>query len=164
MGVDKILQSSLSSPSLSASRTTQSSCTYRSTMLANTCGLHFRPCYSHAAEFSHSGTCQISLSSYCPRFHAFTKPKLSSLSLLRSKKNGKSLVTRALTNSAEPDSVAASDGIPSSLRPFSVKIPVGDRHVSLRNFTFRDFNVLTRSLWKWGFEYNFIFQTVWRTF
>ncbi|XP_022983703.1 probable polyribonucleotide nucleotidyltransferase 1, chloroplastic [Cucurbita maxima] len=98
-------------------------------MLANTCGLHFRPCYSHTPEFSHSGTCQISLSSYCPRFHAFTKPKLSSLSLLRSKKNGKSLVTRALTNSAEPDSVAASDGIPSSLRPFSVKIPVGDRHI-----------------------------------
>lgn len=70
--------------------------------------------------------------------------------LPRSKKNGKRLVTKALSESAVPDSVAASDGAPASLQPYSVKIPVGDRHVSLRNFTFGDFAVLNRSLWKFG--------------
>ncbi|KAA0053844.1 putative polyribonucleotide nucleotidyltransferase 1 [Cucumis melo var. makuwa] len=98
-------------------------------MLANPCCLHFQPCYSHTSEFSHFGTSKISLSSYFPRFHGSTKSKFSSLSLLRSKKSGKRLVTKALSESSVPDSVAASDGAPGSLRPFSVKIPVGDRHI-----------------------------------
>lgn len=98
-------------------------------MLANPCGLRFRPCYSHSCEFSHSGRRKISLSSYCPRFHGSTKSEFSSLLLPRSKKNGKRLVTKALSESAVPDSVAASDGAPASLQPYSVKIPVGDRHI-----------------------------------
>jgi len=100
-------------------------------MLANpsTSTLHHRPNYTHNPPCSLSNhRCKLSLSPNCPRFSNSAKSNFSSLSLLLSRRKRERLFT--VVNAFEETSVA--HDAPQSLpQPFSVKIPVGDRHVSL---------------------------------
>ncbi|XP_011004776.1 PREDICTED: probable polyribonucleotide nucleotidyltransferase 1, chloroplastic isoform X1 [Populus euphratica] len=98
-------------------------------MLANpsTSTLHHRPNYTHnppCSLFNHR--CKLSLSPNCPRFSNSAKSNFSSLSLLLSRRKRERLFT--VVNALEETSVAH-DGPQSLPQPFSVKIPVGDRHI-----------------------------------
>nr|TKS01719.1 putative polyribonucleotide nucleotidyltransferase 1, chloroplastic isoform X1 [Populus alba] len=98
-------------------------------MLANpsTSTLHHRPNYTHNPPCSLSNhRCKLSLSPNCPRFSNSAKSNFSSLSLLLSRRKRERLFT--VFNAFEETSVA--HDAPQSLpQPFSVKIPVGDRHI-----------------------------------
>ncbi|KAI9377244.1 hypothetical protein POPTR_019G040100v4 [Populus trichocarpa] len=98
-------------------------------MLANpsTSTLHHRPNYTHNPPCSLSNhRCKLSLSPNCPRFSNSAKSNFSSLSLLLSRRKRERLFT--VVNAFEETSVA--HDAPQSLpQPFSVKIPVGDRHI-----------------------------------
>ncbi|KAJ6951823.1 polyribonucleotide nucleotidyltransferase 1 [Populus alba x Populus x berolinensis] len=98
-------------------------------MLANpsTSTLHHRPNYTHNPPCSLSNhRCKLSLSPNCPRFSNSAKSNFSSLSLILSRRKRERLFT--VFNAFEETSVA--HDAPQSLpQPFSVKIPVGDRHI-----------------------------------
>ena len=100
-------------------------------MLANpgTSTLHNRPNYTHIPPFSlTTHRCKLSLSPNFPRFSNSAKSNFYSLSLLLSRRKRERLFTSV--NAFEETSVA--HDAPQSLpQPISVKIPVGDRHVSL---------------------------------
>lgn len=68
----------------------------------------------------------------CSRVSAYGKCKLHSLSLLFSVNNGNGFGVRASMQSSEDVSESVGGGGPVfSPQPYSVKIPVGDRHVSM---------------------------------
>ncbi|KAL9382044.1 hypothetical protein Peur_025079 [Populus x canadensis] len=98
-------------------------------MLANpsTSTLHHRPNYTHNPPCALSNhRCKLSLSPNCPRFSNSAKSNFSSLSLLLSRRKRERLFT--FVNAFEETSVA--HDAPQSLpQRFSVKIPVGDRHI-----------------------------------
>ena len=115
-------------------------------MLANpstSTTLHYRPNSTHNPPFSHTNhRCKLSLSPYCPRFTNFAKSKCSSLSLLLSRRKRERLVTVV---KAFEDTSAVNDGPQSLHQPISVKIPVGDRHVSI--FYLIQILLLFREFW-----------------
>ncbi|KAF9670294.1 hypothetical protein SADUNF_Sadunf13G0053500 [Salix dunnii] len=100
-------------------------------MLANpstSTTFHCRPNSTHNPPFSHTNhRCKLSLSPGCLRFTNFAKSKCSSLSLLLSRRKRERLVT--VVKAFEDNSVV-NDGPQSLPPPISVKIPVGDRHLS----------------------------------
>lgn len=94
-------------------------------MLASTSILCNRAYYTHPSQFSHS---KPFLSPHRPHFRK--KSKLRSLSLISPRKQSRgSLGIRALKEPEASESVP-SDGPLCFSQPCSVKIPVGDRHVS----------------------------------
>jgi hypothetical protein len=94
-------------------------------MLGSSSTLCNRAYYTHPSQFSHS---KPFLSSHRPHF--WKKSKLRSLSLISPRKQSKgSLGIRALEEPEVSESVT-SDGPLCSSQPCSIKIPVGDRHVS----------------------------------
>lgn len=97
-------------------------------------GLHIRPYYPHSSHFSLSARCKLSLSSNCPRFSTSQKSsKLRSLSLLLSRrKYSERFSVRASATGREVSEPVLSDALPSFPQPVSVKIPFGDRQVSLK--------------------------------
>uniref|UniRef100_A0A6M2EQ39 polyribonucleotide nucleotidyltransferase n=1 Tax=Populus davidiana TaxID=266767 RepID=A0A6M2EQ39_9ROSI len=98
-------------------------------MLANpsTSTLHHRPNYTHNPPCSLSNhRCKLSLSPNCPRFSNSAKSNFSSLSLLLSRRKRERLFT--VFNAFE-ETYVAHDAPQSLPQPFSVKIPVGDRHI-----------------------------------
>lgn len=97
-------------------------------------GLHIRPYYPHSSHFSLSARCKLSLSSNCPRFSTSQKSsKLRSLSLLLSRrKYSERFSVRASATGREVSEPVLSDALPSFPQPVSVKIPFGDRQVSLQ--------------------------------
>lgn len=97
-------------------------------------GLHIRPYYPLSSHFSLSARCKLSLSPTCPRFSTSQKSsKFRSLSLLLSRrKYSEQFSVRASATGPEVCEPVLSDAVPSFPQPVSVKIPFGDRQVSLK--------------------------------